>query len=435
MANSINLFISLQRLYMRLRIPLTFLLLINYFGLFSQINLSNGLLLYYNFNGNILDQSGNEFHAINFGDVGFTDDFNGVPLNAFQFNGVNGLLRINSLNPILKPTQFPITVTAWVKNNQDFGKANIIFKNDYAQNVYSGIRIQTGPSNGKVAVSFEDGGPIGTGSRRTKIGNTNINDNQWHSVACIIRSATDMDIYIDCNNDGGVYSGGGGNIAYTNNYGSIGVYDGYLGETQEQDFYKGSIDELRFYNRELNADELNFLAIGFVGNPFTLVNYSAFDSSITLNFGNQLLETFEGNILWDFGNGNQSQNNFGSFQYDSIGQYLVNLQLTSNNCVLNFDTIVVFEENPTFLHDELIDNNLSVFPNPAENKISVLNKNHEEICKIDIFDSLGQIHVKNQEINLSYFSINTSKLPIGIYFINCYFHNGKSSVKKFAIKH
>lgn len=327
---------------MKLKRALTLLVLLNCLGLFSQINLSDGLLLHYNFNNNVMDQSGNGNNGSSVGGSNYTNDFAGVPSNAIEFNGTNSYININSFSNTLKPTQFPVTIAAWVKNNQENGKANVIFKNDYAQNIYSGIRVQIGPITGRVALNFEDGGPIGAGSRKTKIGNTNINDNQWHFVACIIRGANDMEIYIDCNNDGGTYSGDGGNISYTNNSGAIGVYDRFLGNTQSQDYYKGGLDELRFYNRELNANELRYLAMGFSNTIFDFVNYNPNNPDFEITYGNPVLNTFTGNIFWNLGDGTQSQELSGVHQYNTAGPYNVSLQLIANGCTLSYDTTVFF---------------------------------------------------------------------------------------------
>jgi len=58
-------------------------------GLFSQINLSDGLLLHYNFNNNVIDQSGNGNNGSSVGGINYTNDFADVPSNAIEFNGTS----------------------------------------------------------------------------------------------------------------------------------------------------------------------------------------------------------------------------------------------------------------------------------------------------------------------------------------------------------
>jgi hypothetical protein len=55
-------------------------------GLYAQVNLGNGLLAYYPFNGNTNDASGNGNNATNFG-ASLTTDQGGNPNSAYYFDG------------------------------------------------------------------------------------------------------------------------------------------------------------------------------------------------------------------------------------------------------------------------------------------------------------------------------------------------------------
>jgi hypothetical protein len=67
-----------------------------------------------------------------------------------------------------------------------------------------------------------------------------------------------MDIYLNGVNAGGVYAGEGNSLAYNvNNSGNIGRHDTYA--SGPENYFHGSIDDLRFYNRALNFREIQAL--------------------------------------------------------------------------------------------------------------------------------------------------------------------------------
>ncbi|MEZ5172501.1 MAG: LamG-like jellyroll fold domain-containing protein [Bacteroidia bacterium] len=221
----------------------------------AQLESDPNLIAYYKFDGNADDASSNGFDATLVGESAYVADRFGNPNSAFSFNGSSNYFLIENTTSVFKPTTFPVTVSAWLKIPSDFTGQFTFFKNDYAQNIYSGIRGTVIPS-GLVTIGLENGGPIATQSRKTKTGTTNIKDGEWHLVTCIIRGFSNMDIYIDCANDGGSYSGGATTLSYNpSNPGVFGAYDGVLGNTG-LDYSKGEIDELIFIGRELTYAEI-----------------------------------------------------------------------------------------------------------------------------------------------------------------------------------
>lgn len=251
-------------------------------SMIAQINSDPNLIARYPFDGNGNDISTNGFNATLVGPSDFVPDRNGNPNSAFAFNGISNYFLVNTVNPTFKPNTFPISISCWVIIPSNFQGQFTFFKNDYAQNIYSGIRGTVIPS-GQVTISLENGGPIGAGSRRTKSGTTNIKDNNWHLITCIVRGFNDMDIFIDCSNDGGTYSGGATTLAYSpSNPGIIGAYDGVLGNNNFE-YSLGSIDDLLFLSRELSTDEIasiyGMLPVEIIGDtllcPGTSVNLTA----------------------------------------------------------------------------------------------------------------------------------------------------------------
>ncbi len=118
-------------------------------------------------------------------------------------------------------------------------------------------------STGYMAISYGDAsGNTSPYNRRTKIGTTKLDTAIWYHVIGIVREPTDMKIYIDCENDEGYYNGSGGDLSYTDNQGSIGRKDGnmYLPPF----YFKGAIDDFRYWNKVLSFQEINALCSGTV---------------------------------------------------------------------------------------------------------------------------------------------------------------------------
>jgi hypothetical protein len=107
-------------------------------------------------------------------------------------------------------------------------------------------------------VSYGDGtwGCTTPSCRRTKQGTTVLQTDTWYRVVGIVRGPQDMDIYIDCRNDEGQYTGTGGDIAYSNQSGSIGRVDQ---SSLAPYYFDGSLDDFRYWNRELTVDEVLML--------------------------------------------------------------------------------------------------------------------------------------------------------------------------------
>lgn len=228
------------------------------FNLNAQIENDPTMIAFYPFDGNGNDISGNGFNATLIGPSTYITDRNGNQNAAFSFDGSTNYFLINNVNSTFKPTQFPVSICAWLKIPQDFQGVFTFFKNDFALDIYSGIRGNVDVT-GQIQIGIENGGSIGPASRKTKTATTNIKDNQWHLITCIVRGYNNMDIYVDCHNDGGTYSGTGTTLFYeSQNSGIIGAYDGILGDS-DLSFSTGGIDDLFFIKRELVENEIQSL--------------------------------------------------------------------------------------------------------------------------------------------------------------------------------
>ncbi|HBX51158.1 MAG: hypothetical protein A2275_13550 [Bacteroidetes bacterium RIFOXYA12_FULL_35_11] len=228
-------------------------------------NLNDSLLLYYPFNSNSNDSSDNGFHGTVFYALP-TIGYGGNLESAFYFNGVSSHVDFPNQQQ-LKP-QLPITIAFYVKYHNLVGTNNQIFTTDFTENTYFGVWFGLDHTTHQMAISFGEGtmGCTGPNCRRSKTGTTVFEAGIWYFVVGVIRGAGDMSIYINCKDDEGTYSGTGSNIAYSSNLGSIGKTD----VSDSNPFYfKGSLDEFRYWNRALNDTDVNKLCGVYLSKDFT----------------------------------------------------------------------------------------------------------------------------------------------------------------------
>lgn len=256
---------------------------------FAQ-SLNDSLLLHYPMNGNCNDVSGNNFHAalIN---ATLTSDHNGNTNSAYHFDGATEYINWPS-SLVLHPG-LPITIAFWVKYDSNDYLNSFLFDTDFAQDNYSGIHCNLTPSL-QITFSFGDcSGSTSPAARRSKTGSSSLQINTWYFVVAVMRGATDMDIYINCVNDGGTYSGSGGSIAYTGTPGILGRSDGDMYAPAR--YFLGSLDDFRYWNRALSAAEI--LSLCSSNNPIIESN-GCYDG--VYYFSLQNAGSYSG-VTWDFG--------------------------------------------------------------------------------------------------------------------------------------
>lgn len=218
----------------------------------AQVSLDEGLLLHYKLDGSATDAGPNNLNGVP--NVSYTNDYMSNQLSAALFDGASTYIDFPNVS-VLKP-ELPITVAFRVKLNDSSVQNSWVLSTNYSANSYRGVFVNT--SENKIQFSFGDGdeGVTNETSRRTKTGTKPLEIGQWHHVVGVIRGATDMDIYVDCVNEGGTYSGTGGPMSYDNSPGSIGRGD-VAGASPY--YLDGSLDDFRYWNRALSASEVQDL--------------------------------------------------------------------------------------------------------------------------------------------------------------------------------
>lgn len=218
-------------------------------------DLSQGFLLNYAFDGNADDSSGNGFHGVNYR-ANYVEDRFGNEFSAIYFNGVDSYVDLPN-NFDLKP-ELPVTFSFWIKYNDNSYEHSTVFNTSFEEDVNSGVYMNIQSSTSKYQISFGDGANFySANSRRTFTSDFIIDPNVWHHIVIVLNDALDMKIYVDCFESEGSYSGNGGELSYSSLPGTIGRHDRSLVEAA--DYFKGALDDFRYWNRALTQDEVKML--------------------------------------------------------------------------------------------------------------------------------------------------------------------------------
>jgi len=208
---------------------------------------ADGLVAYYPFNGNANDASGNGNHGAVHGAT-LTEDRFGNPNSAYYFDGQSWIVVKD--DQTIKPSN-ALTISAWIKID-DFSNIN-----DYLRIISKhGEVTEAGGSHGSYQLvtgrKKERGTCYFTLRTSTKYNSTTtksaVSLNKWHLITATWDGST-AKLYFD--EEIVAIGNFTGNIKYDNNSLYIGR-DGYY----PQNLFTGCIDEVRIFNKELNAREV-----------------------------------------------------------------------------------------------------------------------------------------------------------------------------------
>ncbi len=249
-------------------------------------NLDSGLIAYYPFNANAVDETGNGHDGTVNGSVLTTDRF-GNPNSAYDFDGVDDYIELNDNKIII--TQMPFSISIWAKI-EEYTDANYIFcqrdketshgssfiglltDNTYSNTSRFGLR----NSGSEQLVKFE--GPV-------------CEKEEWHLYTATVDESGNVKFYIDNQIETtGIYN-------YENSFFdnidmvAIGaaIRDGLANY-----YFNGMIDDVRIYNRALIENEIQSL---YTQNGWHGPN-------VNLKDGLAAYYPFNGNANDESGNGN-----------------------------------------------------------------------------------------------------------------------------------
>ncbi|MEO5333257.1 MAG: LamG domain-containing protein [Magnetococcus sp. YQC-5] len=211
--------------------------------------LSRGLVAYYPFNGNILDESGNGNHGIHHGaiidnGVSLTSDRHGKPNSAYRLNGVDNYIDIGS-NSIIKLLG-KFTLSAWLKTEDKTTNQQMILS-WHKGGIMSGWFID----KRNEFVSFYSAGPYSEN-------NISISNNNWTNITVSFDSGAQQNTTFYIN---GVVVKSNNLPVSTNAEANviIGAITTATDNNVPRHFFKGDVDDIRIYNRVLSSYEVQAL--------------------------------------------------------------------------------------------------------------------------------------------------------------------------------
>jgi hypothetical protein len=221
--------------------------------LHSQVDLNNGLLVHMPFTGNAKDSSGNGQHGT-VNQASLTADRCGKANSAYSFNGTDAYIEIPSSTLQTQYYSYSLWVSAAeIPASGSYTYPLSIGNSGGGQNVALCNNSMQGWAGGSYNNGVPSASLVAIGSQPKT--------NRWYHIV-FIRDTNKIKLFVDAelNTNEATYSGmntsTGGNTA---NYGSspkalIGNRD-----MLSQFYFKGSIDDIRIYNRVLNANEIDSL--------------------------------------------------------------------------------------------------------------------------------------------------------------------------------
>lgn len=235
-------------------------------------SLENGLVAKYSFNdANANDEIGTNHGVVN--GASLTSDRFGNLNKAYSFDGIDDNIVLGDA-PEFRMGANDFAISLWV-NYSATQQANIISKRDGAGtnfNMYT-ISILNDPQFGGASQN------VWTFLRSSNSNDRDVNAgnlaNAWHHIVLTHDYSDSSSIYVD-----GQFVGADLNPV-------SGVYDiigqplvlGYASQSNSN-FYNGSIDDIRIYNRQLNSSEVNALFIEQNPMPTGIENQAALTQNV-----------------------------------------------------------------------------------------------------------------------------------------------------------
>ncbi len=173
---------------------------------------------------------------------------------------VGGALHQNTVEAhvdagdVLNDLALPITISAWVRLKAGGAGGGHVLSTDTASDHYAGAWLSVRET--KIVISYGDGGAPGLSSIRAKA-SAGVPADVWMHLAAVIEGPTQMTIYIDGEDQGGVYSGSGDQMVHTE-------APLWLGKWFKPSFIalQGALDDVRLYDTALSKTQIQAMIGG-----------------------------------------------------------------------------------------------------------------------------------------------------------------------------
>jgi gliding motility-associated-like protein len=225
-------------------------------GFSINAQITNGQLVHYPMNGNLLDIGLNGLNATSLNPPMPATDSDGNTNSALSFNGSNQRMDLPN-SPIIRPTTFPVTFSFWF-NVPHFGASGNqkLFITNFNTAAYFGYYCNL--RNNNLELSYGDGTGLSPNNRRSFFINYTFQTNTWYHIVITVLSSTQANAWVNCNSANVSTGGSGGNIVYGNDPGYIGV--GRLNTiVNTPQYLEGTLDEFRMWNRSLTSAEIQLI--------------------------------------------------------------------------------------------------------------------------------------------------------------------------------
>lgn len=213
-------------------------------------DIKNGLVAYYPCDGNANDLSGNSNNGYVYG-AALANDRNGNSNSSYYFDGNSSFILVRSNNLLNITSNQNLSISFWMKEDgKEFNTDKYIISK-YSGSTITGAAFAIGTGsegNGYAWTQIASGSTNGFELR----GHYRINDGLWHHLVYEWKNGEQSYLYIDSKKD--VNS----NASYGSIINSFDLYFG-CGSNQKQ-FFRGYLDDIRIYNRILTGSEITYLA-------------------------------------------------------------------------------------------------------------------------------------------------------------------------------
>ncbi|MEP6952188.1 MAG: LamG-like jellyroll fold domain-containing protein [Ginsengibacter sp.] len=411
---------------MKIFLPIC-LFLVSFFSSFSQVKLDSGLVAYYPFNGNANDASGNGNNAI-FNNATLTSDHFGNLNSAYYFNGVDNYIQIPNAPGLNPPGKMSLCVfvkpmgfyrgpchgnSILMKGDMDFLPGNYVMRFD--DNAYT----SQNNCNTSVVDTIHQNFYSNNAQTPPPGYTPYINKDQWY---CLVYTydGTNGNFYVD-----GILKG----TESTPGTSFINSYDLFFGKLNSSSFpywFNGVMDEVRIYNRAINAQEVFSLCPSTVL-PVTLTSFEAniIDKQIKLNWNIEnedgirnftVQRSFTGHSdftpLGTIIAGNIHAYSFVDNTAAANQDYYYRLSILENDGELNYSPIKTAKIIAKNQH-------IVVYPNPSRGTAVVKINGYTGNAKFTVINSVGQIIMQRSTIVIDNnpFPLTLSEQSKGIYWL------------------
>lgn len=403
---------------------------------------ADGLVVYYPFNGNANDASGNGKNGTVKGATLAADRF-GNANSAYSFDGTSSYIYAGNISSLTGTSTSSTTVSLWINSNSSSDANSDIFDLRSTNNSQMSMTVNY-PTSGKIKGSYYDpNASIGLSAENANP----LQINQWYHVVYVLNNSTGkLILYIN-----GIEIGTAiGAVKLLNNP-KLNIGSRFDTYNSRCCYFKGAIDDVYFWNRALTANEITALYQGCSKPTVTPLTAAiktgenvTFTTPASANTTYQW-QTNPANVGWQNLSDNttysgtttnaltltngQAHNNGQSFRVTAnatgCNETSEPVTVTISDVCTNYTTVtdlLVINVGTLSTNTPSYKSTITIYPNPAKDQITIDCGTLANVTgyQIKIVNTLGQ-EVYKTSLNQQQFTIPlNSWTGKGLYFVNLY---------------